>query len=354
MTNVRFPEFARAGPKHIRVVYLDTSQFREFMPERYYSTIFQPAISHSFKSNGFDAALYYAPNDLPPGLHLFMPSEPPTSATPALPLDAVAPSPLVVGPVAPYKPRPIEPKTPPAISLQPPIEVFDPAVRLPNINRVAIKKANASELEFVGRISGQLTDLELTCTAGLDKLFDRTRRFPKLESLNLADSDTADSSLETLLYTRIQCLILTGSNVSDSGLEVISRTTRGTLRELQLSFTTISSAGIAKLSSCQELRVLKLNDTVVDDLGLSAIANLAKLESLDLEHTGITDVGIAELKGLQELRFLNLANTAVGDAGLRALAACPRLRRVDVRNTNVSPVGTARLQLKLPQVEVLE
>ena len=68
------------------------------------------------------------------------------------------------------------------------------------------------------------------------------------------------------------------------------------LRELYLSYTKITDAGLKELAKLQKLKGLYLSGTQITDAGLKELAKLKKLKYLQLSDTKVTDAGVAELK----------------------------------------------------------
>ncbi|HEX9314256.1 MAG TPA: hypothetical protein VGA71_02445, partial [Actinomycetota bacterium] len=98
------------------------------------------------------------------------------------------------------------------------------------------------------------------------------------------------------------------------------------LRELILSGSRVTDAGLASLGGARSLRRLSLWDTRVTDAGPAHLHELPFLTELDLGATAITDQGLAQLAALP-LRRLALRDSLVSLEGLRALReALPRCR----------------------------
>ncbi|PQO44781.1 hypothetical protein [Blastopirellula marina] len=124
------------------------------------------------------------------------------------------------------------------------------------------------------------------------------------------------------------------------------------LKWLDLTFTNVTSSGIAHLKGCRSLRDLSVASTAIDDAALATIGQLKTLEELDLSGTAITDAGLANLTGLSNLKVLRLAVTQISDEGLSKLAKLRGLEMIDARQTGITPAGVERLKQSLPQVVV--
>jgi acetyl esterase/lipase len=134
-----------------------------------------------------------------------------------------------------------------------------------------------------------------------------------------------DEDLDALrAVDRLEILNLSSTQVSDFGLQRLTRLTR--IRWLYLKGTRISETGLKALESLQSLTILDVAETAIGDAGLTQIACLTGLSGLDLTGTRVTDAGLPSLAPLKRLEVLRLSKTAVSDAGLKALAALDSLK----------------------------
>jgi len=78
------------------------------------------------------------------------------------------------------------------------------------------------------------------------------------------------------------------------------------------------------------------------------MSELKQLRELDLSHSQVTDAGLKELASLQQLHTLRLRETNLTDAGLKHLAVLKQLKHLDVTGTQVTDRGFAELQKALP------
>jgi N-acyl-D-aspartate/D-glutamate deacylase/Leucine-rich repeat (LRR) protein len=157
-------------------------------------------------------------------------------------------------------------------------------------------------------------------------------------AVSLANTSVTDAQLEYLAVLPLTRLDLETTQISDAGLEFVSR--MATLEELNLANTTTSDKSLAKLEKLSRLRKLILNNTYVQGPGLAALVSLQELE---LAGTRVADVGLAELAGLQSLRHLRLDYTDIGDAGLKHLEALPALRSLDLSAADITDDGLATI-----------
>lgn len=146
-------------------------------------------------------------------------------------------------------------------------------------------------------------------------------------------------------------LNLSGSPVTDAGLDELKDFQE--FSSLDLSTTKVTDAGLARIAVHPHLRWLALEDTSITDAGLKHLSALSNLEQLDLQNTGVTDGGFRHLEGMSKLQNLNLRGTGVGDAGLKHLALLPRLEDINLRATRVTDAGLREVRA-MPAIRKLD
>ena len=82
-------------------------------------------------------------------------------------------------------------------------------------------------------------------------------------------------------------------------------------------------------------------------------AAFPELKQVGLSGTPLTDAGLASLTEVASLDALFLSQTKITDAGLVKLAGCTQLRFLDVSGTRVTKAGIASLRKALPQLEIM-
>ena len=101
------------------------------------------------------------------------------------------------------------------------------------------------------------------------------------------------------------------------------------------------------------VRIVNVAGTKVNDAGLESLKCLPHLQILDLGSTQITDAGLEHLQGSSQLQVLLLSETKVTDAGLKYLDGLSQLRQVSVNGTAVTGKGVMKLQRALPNCLVI-
>jgi internalin A len=86
---------------------------------------------------------------------------------------------------------------------------------------------------------------------------------------------------------------------------------------------------------------------------LKDLAGLKSLRELDISSSRVTDAGLKELAKLKGLRRLNLRRTEVTDTGLKELAALQDLRTLGLAEMdNVTEAGVVALRKLLPNAKI--
>jgi hypothetical protein len=110
---------------------------------------------------------------------------------------------------------------------------------------------------------------------------------------------------------------------------------------------------------------IDLDSYLVDDSGqvhrrgsatdqlLAVLPGFHQLRELSLSWSNVTDAGLPNLAELKALRRLSLRGTQVTDAGIPHLSRCGSLNWIDLRETRVTPEGVGLLEKALPETVVL-
>jgi uncharacterized protein YjbI with pentapeptide repeats len=165
--------------------------------------------------------------------------------------------------------------------------------------------------------------------------------FPSQISLNLTGTNITDAGIEILrrhMANRITSLNLSGTKITDQALVSLESFTD--LSELDLSNTAITDAELSRLLTTKKLYELNFAKTRVTDKGLKVIGEILASgnpyhSSLDLSGTQITDAGLEYLDGLK-LDSLKLSDTDLTDAGIQKLSSLQRLRSLNLSNTRIT------------------
>jgi hypothetical protein len=115
----------------------------------------------------------------------------------------------------------------------------------------------------------------------------------------------------------------------------------------------LSDEGLKSLVENSALIGLDLSGTRVTSQGiLQATARGQQVELLDLSFTEVDDAGLRSLPSMKRLRFLSLIGSRVGDNGLDSLSRCDSLRELYVGHSNITAAGARKLQRLLPHCRI--
>ncbi len=199
-----------------------------------------------------------------------------------------------------------------------------------------------------------LERLDLTGTKVRGPGLGYLRNPERVRHLDLSGTLIADEALALLKpFTGLEVLRLGRTAISRLG--ICSRLTG--LKELDLSGTPVTDAGLAGLSQLADLERLGLAETLVTSQGLVHLSNLKNLKGLDLRKTAVDDEGLAQLAGLLHLETLavgegSLVGSAALDAvfspitdeGLRHLTALRRLQTLRLNQSRITGRGFSELK----------
>jgi hypothetical protein len=122
---------------------------------------------------------------------------------------------------------------------------------------------------------------------------------------------------------------------------------------IRLDQTPTSDADLEPLDGLEDRLVrINLSDTSLTDAGLARLCRFERLEQLRVMSPDVTDAGLAHLKDLPHLRHLHLIGAPVSDAGLEHLHALSGLESLYLDGIRASDAAIARLIEALPKVHV--
>jgi hypothetical protein len=178
-------------------------------------------------------------------------------------------------------------------------------------------------------LEGSLSDDSLERLAGLPKLqqislgkhftrrvFDILGRMEHLTNLDASELNPDLSDLQKI--PKLRTLSLSGRKYDDEAARTIAESFKS-LESAYLRGASITNAGVEHLSRLEKLKILTLDDSLVDD-------------------------GMAEsIRKMKQLTWLSVANCAVGDDTVAALGECPDMWYVYLVGTQVTDEGLVHL-----------
>ncbi len=180
-----------------------------------------------------------------------------------------------------------------------------------------------------------------------NKVCERLGKLPHLNSFYAHFSPLTDADLSHLRDLDLTHVVLTGTRVTDASAPVVGSWRR--LREIDLGSSQVGEATCRALGDLPELRVLKLDETLLTDTALAELARCLRLYWLQLGGCrAITGEGITRVSSLPHLRLLRLSGTSVDDQIVEVLASAKQLRVIGLEKSQVTEAGARRLQQALP------
>lgn len=138
--------------------------------------------------------------------------------------------------------------------------------------------------------------------------------------------------------------------VDDAGLQALTTAALPKLNELSFARGSITSAGLACLSSLKLTRV-RTNECP-DIEGLRHLAAITTLEFLDLGFGSLSDEGLGILAGMKSLKTLNSGASQITDAGLKVLQGMSGLKSLTLKDSKTTQAGRDALSKARPDMKV--
>ena len=193
-----------------------------------------------------------------------------------------------------------------------------------------------------------LTNLDLRGCAVSNAGLDHIVGFSSLKALRLSGSNgktTVDDGGAAAIaqLPNLKVLALDRLKISSDGLHRML--TLNNLEEFYLAETAIDDNGLALIPQFEHLKKLRLSHNQITDAGIAHLANIVGLVDLDLsENSRLSDAGMMHLSGLKKLKKLNLWSVPIGDAGVRELADLTDLAWLNLDNTQLTDDGLGALR----------
>ncbi len=115
------------------------------------------------------------------------------------------------------------------------------------------------------------------------------------------------------------------------------------LRNLQLSGTAVTSAGLMHLKPLVNLERLNVCLTAVSDDGFEHLSGMTKMRRMTICASKITGSGFKHLAGMKQLESINLHSAPASDEGLAAIGKLTSLKRLEIVHTHVTDAGLKHL-----------
>ena len=187
-----------------------------------------------------------------------------------------------------------------------------------------------------------------------------------------------DTALEKISRMKVDFLLLMRPDISNTGLEYLSRLSSlkllrlretgsshrldfrklaalDNLIELDLSYTSVDDQTIDVIKDLPKLRKLNLKGCRnISGKCISTIARVGSLENLVLSKTKLTADEIARLDTLPNLVCIELSGPQISDTNASIIGRLSRLKSIKACNSKISIVGISRLLASNPSLELLK
>jgi Leucine-rich repeat (LRR) protein len=183
------------------------------------------------------------------------------------------------------------------------------------------------------------------------KLLKTIISFGNISYLNLSDSNITDEGMAILKDAKsVETLFLTGTKISDAGLEPLTGLSGLIILHLP---DTITDEGFKFVGEITTLKTLSAERCKITDVGMAHLVNMSELQWLKMNHTAISDKGLDAIKDLTTLHTLELMNTKITDKGLLFLSGLSKLNSLEMTGCDLSDEAVQALQKELPDTEIV-
>tara|TARA_B110000116_G_C16656644_1_gene499843 strand:+ start:65 stop:829 length:765 start_codon:yes stop_codon:yes gene_type:complete len=183
------------------------------------------------------------------------------------------------------------------------------------------------------------------------ELLQKIISFGKISYLNLSDSNITDEGMAILKdATSVETLFLTGTTITDAGLEPLAGLSGLIILHLP---ETITDEGFKHVGEITTLKTLSAERCKITDVGMAHLVNMSELRWLKMNHTAISDKGLDAIKDLTTLHTLELMNTKITDKGLLFLSGLSKLNSLEMTGCDLTDEAVQALQKELPDTEIV-
>lgn len=179
-------------------------------------------------------------------------------------------------------------------------------------------KIDGKSLQLIARIKSlELLNLA-ECEDIPDSAYAQLAKLPKLQTLWLEDTSTADSTIPYITKIKtLKELELVGTSVTINGIKSLSRLPN--LVHLKYRGQSIDPSWVPILARFPKLIMLGFSSTNIDDATLAALAKQMPLvENIDLENCKkVTDQGLLSVRKIKRLFWTKVSGTSVTAQGVQ-------------------------------------
>jgi hypothetical protein len=177
-------------------------------------------------------------------------------------------------------------------------------------------------------------------------------RAGQLDRIELLETGADDAMLEMLTAEDdwLDALVLDEGVISDRGVDAIARLPN--LFHLRLRNSPISDQGLERLSACESIQILNLPQCQATADGIASLAVLPDLRNLRLGGNQLTSATAKSIAMIKSLRNVHLISVPIDDEGLRQIASLPKLQSLYLDDSDVTSAGWDWLFEKHPDLHL--
>ncbi len=170
-----------------------------------------------------------------------------------------------------------------------------------------------------------------------------------IEEVDIRHCTFSNRSLSHLQRSKIDRLIISSTNVDDSGAAEIAKCK--TLSRLRLSDTKVTGIGILKLCTLPNLTTLDLTSSNVTDEAVAKIAQMPNLKWIVLNECPKLSSACLQYFANKKLIELQIRGMKLRSGDLAVIRRLPTLKHLDVSATSVNFADVAELCKNSPMLE---
>jgi N-acyl-D-aspartate/D-glutamate deacylase/Leucine-rich repeat (LRR) protein len=220
----------------------------------------------------------------------------------------------------------------------------------PSVTHLTVANSLVDVLEGIDRLA-KLESLSLAGCGVHDDDAAKLAALPALRELDLSYTEITDAGVKRL--PAVESLDLNATEIGDAGLEAIAAMMPN-LKHLRVNYGRFTDQGVKALGSLRNLESLEVARSRMTDESMEAIAALPKLRGLNLDYTSVSDIGLAVLaKAQPQLEWLRLDTANITDAAVDSLASLKTLKDLNLYHTLVTEKAFDALKLALPECRIV-
>ena len=176
-----------------------------------------------------------------------------------------------------------------------------------------------------------------------------------LRELYLNETGITDKGFEHFRnFTNLEVLDVTSCQLDGDGFEIFDDMGDArSLREIQAHFTQFGKRGAKHIDGWDQLEVLGVARAAIDDNVMTQFRKLDNLRELDISFNSVSDRGIKKIDDLKNVNRLIVSNCpGISNASLEAIKEWKNLRSLEIDQTNCSTAGIQELKKYLPDLDI--